>query len=174
MTQPQIPSLPEALRALADIPIEADGVGLRFLPDFLPTAWMDAWFAELRPRAGIAAQDFLAFALTGEEEEECVTFWLARPGVRIEEQPVVALGPWSMPELLASDLAGFLWGIADVLSPDGIDASLETDSNHDLVRVARRFAPTGRRTWTEAQTAARAEFPDFLDHFARWAPARQP
>ncbi|MHA6756981.1 hypothetical protein [Streptacidiphilus sp. PAMC 29251] len=155
------PQMPEALLALANVPLDLDGVGLRFLPDFLPTKQMETWFRDLAVPGGAPANDFLIFAVDREEGLDSMAFWLARPGAALEEQPVVAIGPYTRPQLIARDLASCLWFLADAFTVMGIDASPEGSLNYGLVEVAERFAPGSRQTVAGAETRAAEEFPDF-------------
>ncbi|MEY9839234.1 hypothetical protein [Streptacidiphilus sp. EB103A] len=158
--------MPEALRALADVPLELDGAGLRFLPGFLPVEMTVLWIRDIVAPGRATPNDFLVFGETCVDEIDYTAFWLVRPGAAIEDQPVVSIG-YGAPQLLAASLADFLWFLADAFNPKGIDGRLEDSANYELIRIAGRFAPDNRQTCTSAESRAAEEFPNFADLFVR-------
>jgi hypothetical protein len=158
--------MPEALLALADVPLELDGAGLRFLSGFLPVETTVPWIRNIVAPGRASANDFLVFGETCVDEIDYTAFWLVRPGAAIVDQPVVSIG-YGVPQLLAASLADFLWFLADAFNPQGIDDHPEDSANYELLRVAERFAPESRRTYTSAESRAAEEFPNFADLFVQ-------
>lgn len=122
------------------------------------TDWFRAW-------TGNAELDGDAFRVIGQSGSGgYVAFWRIRPGRPVAEQPVVFCGSEGEMCVLAEDLAGFLWFLADGWGP--IDVAYPGHRvprpSPELAAVAERFAGAGsRRPAAEIQAAAARAFPGF-------------
>ncbi|MDX2295741.1 MULTISPECIES: SMI1/KNR4 family protein [Streptomyces] len=142
-----------------------DGVDFEPFKAFLPaeetTDWLRAWTGngELR------GDDFRVFGQDG--SGGYVAFWLVRPGLILADQPVVFLGSEGETGVVAGDLGGFLWLLADGFGPWEAATSYEPDwtprPNNELVAIAEQFASDRRQPAVAVIEQAAADFPDFDD-----------
>ncbi|MEV4942902.1 SMI1/KNR4 family protein [Streptomyces zaomyceticus] len=159
---------PAALAAALATPFDyAGGDGVDFEPftAFLSaeetTEWFRAWTGNGELRGG----DFRVFGQDG--SGGYAAFWLVRPGLLLADQPVVFLGSEGETGVVARDLGGFLWLLADGFGPWEAATSYEPDwtprPNDELTAIAERFAPDQRQPAATVIEQAAAEFPDFDD-----------
>lgn len=155
-------TFPSALAAVAGASFNYcdDGIDYEPYAEFLSakeaTDWIRSW-------TGNGELDGDAFRVFGQDGAGgLVALWLIRPGRALVDQPVVFFGSEGELGVLATELAGFLWLLADGLGPHeavfGPDE--EPRVNPELTAIAERFAPGPRRAAAVIETAA-AEFPDF-------------
>lgn len=110
-------SFPEALLAVAGVAFDY-GAGDadyephdRFLTAEETTSWIRAW-------TGNQELDGADIRVVGEDGTGgYAAFWMARPGRPLCEQPVVFFGSEGELGVVASDLGGFLWVLADGSGP---------------------------------------------------------
>ncbi|WP_103500600.1 MULTISPECIES: SMI1/KNR4 family protein [unclassified Streptomyces] len=155
---------PAALDAVAEIEFDyADGEGVDFEPyaDFLTaedtTDWIRAWTGNTE----LNGDDYRVFGQDG--TGGYAALWLVRPGRPLTDQPVVFLGSEGEVGVVATDLAAFLWVLADGSGPYEATADPGRDSRPDaeLVDLAEEFAPGRRDTAAALVAAANEEFPTF-------------
>ncbi|MBR7839958.1 hypothetical protein KDL01_42385, partial [Actinospica durhamensis] len=101
-------------------------------------------------------------------------FWLVRPGVPVEAQPVVYVGSEGERGVIARDLGDLLWLFALGVGPrEAFSASSSRDSRGSLDaqpsaefrELALRYAPAGESLDVSGIVeAAGAEFPGFDDY----------
>ena len=121
--------------------------------------------------------DFRIFGLDG--TGGFAAFWLVRAGRPVAEQPVVFFGGEGEFGVVAPDLSGFLWVLAEGFGPaEAADECATAEDAYgepraELTAIAERFVPGGRRPAREIIKAARAEFPDFEDHILGLCPAEE-
>lgn len=139
-----------------------DGEGIDFEPyeEFLDpeetTLWWRAW-------TGNPDADGTQFRVFGQDGTGgLAAFWMVRPGVAIEEQPVVFLGSEGAAGVVAPDLAGYLWLLAEGVGPmEAVEHSgLARRPEPYLTAIAEAYAPTGQPA-PAIIAAAQSEFPDF-------------
>ncbi|MEV6398303.1 SMI1/KNR4 family protein [Streptomyces sp. NPDC051907] len=154
---------PPALAAVAGIGFHYDDDGVDFEPyDRFLTAeetadWLRAWTGNDELDGG----DLRVFGQDG--TGGYAAFWLVRTGAPLECQPVVFFGSEGELGVVAGDLPGFLWLLADgfgpleaVEYPDG-----SPNPNPRLAAVAERFTSGERRSAKDVMAEAAREFPDF-------------
>jgi hypothetical protein len=129
----------------------------QFRPDEDTAYWLPLWTGTDR----LSPKDFLVFGQDGSGGYAII--WLARAGAPVTEQPVVFLGSEGDHGVIASDLADFLWLLADGSGP--YEAVEEPDRpsrpNPELTAIAERHAPDARKSAAEVITLARKRFPHF-------------
>ncbi|MFG2775745.1 SMI1/KNR4 family protein [Streptomyces sp. NPDC048350] len=156
---------PPALTAVAAAPRAHEGdEGIDYEPfeGFLSpedtTAWLRAW-------TGDEALVGDAFRVIGQNGAGgYVAFWRVRPDRPVTDQPVVFCGSEGEMCVLAQDLSGFLWLLADGYGPIDVayPGQREPLPEPGLLTVAERYADAGsRRPAPEILASAAAEFPDF-------------
>lgn len=91
--------------------------------------------------------------------------WFARPGQPLTEQPVVFMGSEGECGVVAGDLSGFLWVLADGFGPMEAALYQEREARTDaaLAELAERHATTPRRPAREIIIEAQAEFATFAE-----------
>ncbi|NJP68532.1 SMI1/KNR4 family protein [Streptomyces spiramenti] len=157
---------PAALDAVAEIefPFGEDGqIDFEPYSDFLPPDETTDWFRAWTGNAEVTGDAYLVFGQDGTGGHAAI--WLVREGRPLTEQPVVFLGSEGELGVLAPDLAGFLWVLADGSGPYEAATDPERGSlpNPELVDLAQDFTSGDRRTAAEVIAAADAEFPTFED-----------
>lgn len=158
---------PEALAAVAAVrfdygPGDADyEPHARFMTREQTTAWIRAWTGN----RAIDGDDFLVIGEDG--TGGFAAFWLARPNRPAAEQPVVFFGSEGDLGIVAPDLAGYLWILADGSGPleavDKYEHDRPSRPHAELTAIAKRFAGGGRRPARAIIDAAQAEFPGFVE-----------
>ncbi|WP_176732554.1 SMI1/KNR4 family protein [Streptomyces sp. MnatMP-M17] len=152
-----------ALAAVADVPFHyaEDAADFEPFPAFLSaeetTEWLRAW-----TRNGeVDGDEFRVFGQDGTGGYAAI--WLTRPDRPLADQPVVFLGSEGEAGVIAADLAGFLWLLADGLGPrEAVDSpGQKLCPDAALSAIAERFAPGFRRPASAVIDAAAREFPDF-------------
>ncbi|MFI1969100.1 SMI1/KNR4 family protein [Streptomyces cinnamoneus] len=148
-----------------------DGVGIDFEPyDAFDSAeettgWLRQW-------TGNPAVDGDAYRVFGQDGAGgLVALWCARPGRPLTEQPVVYIGSEGECGVVAGDLSGFLWVLADGFGPmaAALYGAGEADEAHETgpgaapAELAARHATTPRRPAREIVAEAQAEFPAFAE-----------
>ncbi|TPQ22227.1 SMI1/KNR4 family protein [Streptomyces sporangiiformans] len=125
------------------------------------TAWFRAWTGN----GDLNGDGFRVFGQDG--TGGYAAFWLIRRGRALVEQPVVFLGSEGETGVVACNLAGFLWLLADGFGPWEAATSYEPDrvprANRELTAIAEDFAPHLRASATAVTEQATREFPDFGD-----------
>ncbi|WP_030412728.1 hypothetical protein [Streptomyces sp. NRRL S-1448] len=157
---------PPALAAVAEAGFDVgdDGEGVDFEPfDAFESAeettdWLRHWTGNHE----LDGDAFRFFGMDGTGGRAAI--WCARPGRPLAEQPVVFLGSEGECGVVAGDLSGFLWVLADGLGP--VEAVVfDHDAHPDpaLTALAERYATTPRRTAEQIIEEAEAEFPTFCE-----------
>ncbi|GLY88977.1 SMI1/KNR4 family protein [Actinoallomurus iriomotensis] len=100
----------------------------------------------------VDGSEFRVFGSTGAGDK--LGFWLVRPGVPVDEQPVVHFGSEGGASVMACDLGDLLWYFANGFLYDA-------QPNEALRLIAEHHAPERRRSNEEIEAAAEAEFPGF-------------
>ncbi|MFC0540886.1 SMI1/KNR4 family protein [Kutzneria chonburiensis] len=128
-----------------------------FRPDEDTAYWLPLWTGTdlLNPR------DFLVFGQDGSGGYAVI--WLAREDVPVIEQPVVFMGSEGEHGVIASDLADFLWLLADGSGPyEAVEDPERPSRPHpELTAIAERHAPAARKSAAEVISLARQRFPQF-------------
>ncbi|MGA5729889.1 SMI1/KNR4 family protein [Streptomyces seoulensis] len=161
-------AFPPALAAALAVPFEYDdgrGVDFEPFPAFVSEAETTDWF---RSWTGNPEVDGAAFRVFGQDGTGgYAAFWLVRESRPLSEQPVVFLGSEGETGVIAPDLAGFLWLLADGFGPKEAATTYEPDwsppRNDELEAVATRFAADSRWPASDVIRRAAEEFPDFDD-----------
>jgi hypothetical protein len=159
---------PAALAAALATPFDyAGGDGVDFEPftAFLSAEETTEWFRAWTGNGELRGDDFRVFGQDG--SGGYAAFWLVRPGLLLADQPVVFLGSEGETGVVARDLGGFLWLLADGFGPWEAATSYEPDwiprPHNELAAIAERFAPAQRQPAATVIERAAAEFPDFDD-----------
>lgn len=159
---------PEALSAVAKVFFDY-GAGeadyephKQFLTAERTTTWIRAWTRNQE----LDGDDF---RVVGEDGTGgYAAFWLVRMGRPVSEQPVVFFGSEGDLGVVAPDLGGYLWVLADGSGPfeavDERERSRPSQPHAELTAIAERFAPGRRRPARTIIEAAQAEFPGFEDY----------
>lgn len=155
---------PSALGAVArvDLPYRHDGdVDYEPYDEFVSAEQTRGWWQAWTGNTDLDGGDFRVFGQDG--TGGMVAFWLERPGRPLVDQPVVFFGSEGERGVVASDLANYLWLLADGSGPHEAVAQPHRAScpNPTMVAIAERFAPDARRSAAEVISTAREEFPDF-------------
>ncbi|MEU9374491.1 SMI1/KNR4 family protein [Streptomyces sp. NPDC048255] len=157
------PALAEVSRVEFDYGDEGEGV------DFSPyeafesaeetTDWLRHWTANHE----LDGDAYRVFGQDGSGGLAAV--WCVRAGRPLAEQPVVFLGSEGECGVVAGDLSGFLWVLADGFGPREAALHAEREARPDaaLTAIAERHATTPRRPAREIITEAQAEFATFED-----------
>ncbi len=150
---------------MADVPFHyaEDAADFEPFPEFLSaeetTEWLRAWTGN----GEVDGDDFRVFGQDGTGGYAAI--WLTRPDRPLADQPVVFLGSEGETGVVATDLAGFLWLLADGLGPrEAVESPGQRPrTDGELTAIAERFAPGSRRSASAVIDAAAREFPDFED-----------
>lgn len=144
-------------------------------PAFLSAQATDRSFGPIRPESERPSGHFRIFGQEGAGGH--MAFWLVRSGAALTDQPVVLLGSEGEAVVVARDLSGLLWLLAQGYGPveAGIPewrrAEWSAVERPGLVEIAERYAPGHRRPVQELVAAAQQEFPDFEQFYqATWRP----
>ncbi|MFG2715566.1 SMI1/KNR4 family protein [Streptomyces goshikiensis] len=154
------PALADVARAEFDY---AEGEGVDFEPyeAFLSAEETTDW---LRHWTGNHELDGDAFRVFGQDGTGgLAAIWCVRAGAPLAEQPVVFMGSEGETGVVAGDLSGFLWLLADGFGPMEASEYAERPARPDasLTALATRHATSPRRPAQEIIAAAGAEFPSF-------------
>ncbi|MBB4929822.1 hypothetical protein F4561_000642 [Lipingzhangella halophila] len=123
------------------------------------TAW---WFRLWTGNDEVDGREFRFFCMEG--AGGYTGLWLTREGRPLEAQPVVYLGSEGEIAVMASDVGSFLWLLAQGWGPHEVTEEREPGPvDPDLVRIAERNAPGGRREPAAIVRQAREEFPHFTE-----------
>ncbi|MFG2828206.1 SMI1/KNR4 family protein [Streptomyces sp. NPDC048434] len=157
---------PPALAEVARIRFDYDeGEGVDFEPYHAfdsaeeSTDWLRHW-------TGNHELDGGAYRIFGQDGTGgLAAIWCVRPGRPLAEQPVVFMGSEGECGVVAGDLSGFLWVLADGFGPMEAVVYEEREARPDaaLAEIAERYAATPRRPAQEIITEARAEFATFAE-----------
>lgn len=144
-------------------------------PAFLSAAATDRSFGPISPECERPSDHFRIFGQEGAGGH--MAFWLVRPDTALTDQPVVFLGSEGEAVVVARDLSGLLWLLAQGYGP--VEAAMPEWRRDDwtaverpeFTEIAEQHAPGRRRPVQELVTAAQQEFPDF-EHFylTTWCP----
>jgi hypothetical protein len=151
--------LPAALAEAHRSGFFEDHDGYDFEPDdaFSPAAEMLEWWRAWTGDATAGVPPLKVFGRDG--SGGLVAFWAKDEGSAIEAQPVVFLGSEGELAVIAADLGGYLWLLANGVGPletvDGVQR--EPEPIEPLVSIARRFTGVGERPVAAVISAARAE-----------------
>lgn len=155
---------PPALAEVAEVEFDFgdDGEGVDFEP-YAAFASVDETTDWLRHWTGNHDLDGAAFRLFGQDGTGGrAAIWCARPGRPLTEQPVVFLGSEGERGLVAGDLSGFLWVLADGFGPvEAVMYDHEPRPDAALTALAERRATTPRRPAQQIIEEAAAAFPTF-------------
>jgi hypothetical protein len=174
--------LPQALAAAMALVVDVlrsepreHGFDLEPYPAFLSAQATDRSFGPISPECERPSDHFRIFGLEGAGGH--VAFWLVRPGAALTDQPVVFLGSEGETVVVARDLSGLLWLLAQGYGP--VEAGMPEWRRDDwsaverpgLVEIAEQHAPGERRPVHELLAAAQQEFPNFERFYlATWWP----
>ncbi|MER5560931.1 SMI1/KNR4 family protein [Streptomyces sp. NPDC002506] len=170
MTAHEDRQFPDALAAAMAVRIECigeDGVDFEPYECFLSADETTDWFRAWTGNAEVNGDGFRVFGQDG--TGGYAAFWLVRPGRGLAQQPIVFLGSEGETGVVASNVAAFLWLLADGFGPWEAATSDEPEPdwapqvNRDLAAVAKRFAPDHRASAAAIIAQAAHEFPDFED-----------
>ncbi|MFJ4779355.1 SMI1/KNR4 family protein [Streptomyces sp. NPDC088762] len=166
--------LPPALADVARVTFEygEEGEGVDFEPyqAFCSAAETTDW---LRHWTGNHDLDGDAYRVFGQDGSGgLAAIWRVRPGRPLAEQPVVFMGSEGEVGVVAGDLSGLLWVLADGFGPREAALHREREARPDAVlsEIAARHATSPRRPAREIITEAQAEFASFeedLDELCR-------
>ncbi|MEC4016388.1 SMI1/KNR4 family protein [Streptomyces sp. H27-D2] len=157
---------PAPLAAVAAVALDYDdGAGVDFEPyaAFLPAEETAEWF---RAWTGNRELNGDAFRVFGQDGAGGYTaFWLARQNRALADQPIVFLGSEGETGVVARDLGGFLWLLADGFGPceavDPQEHGRAARPHQELAAIAEQFAPDQRQPAAAVTELATREFPDF-------------
>ncbi|MER5466836.1 SMI1/KNR4 family protein [Streptomyces sp. NPDC002668] len=157
------PALADVARVEFDYGDEGEGVDFEPYDAFDSAEETTDW---LRHWTGNHELDGGAYRVFGQDGTGgLAAIWYARPGRPLTEQPVVFMGSEGECGVVAGDLSGFLWVLADGFGP--MEAALyeEREARPDaaLVKLAERHATTPRRPAREIIIEAQAEFATFAE-----------
>ncbi|MFZ3498526.1 SMI1/KNR4 family protein [Streptomyces sp. 5.8] len=157
------PALADVARVEFDYGDEGEGVDFEPYEAFVSaedtTDWLRAW-------TGNHEVDGDAYRVFGQDGSGgLAALWCVRPGRPLHEQPVVFMGSEGEVGVVAGDLSGFLWVLADGFGPREAALYPERAPRPDeaLAGIAGRHATTARRPAAEVVAGARAEFGTFED-----------
>jgi len=142
-----------------------DGIDFEPFEEFFPaeenTVWIQAWTGN----EGLDGAEFRIFGQDG--TGGYAAFWLVREGRPIEDQPIVFFGSEGEVGVVASNLADYLWLLADGLGPlEAVEYGAESaKANPEFARFAQEHAAAAKRPAAELLARARAEFPSFAEDF---------
>ncbi len=160
---------PAALAAVAVAGFDyddGDGVDFEPYPAFLSAEETTDWFRAWTGNPELDGDDFRVFGQDGTGGYAAI--WLSRPEAALVDQPVVFLGSEGETGVVAADLGGFLWLLADGLGPceaaDPYRSDRAPRPAPELAEIAERFAPGRREPAAVVIERATAEFPGFEDH----------
>lgn len=164
------PALADVARVEFDYGDEGEGVDFEPYDAFDSAEETTDW---LRHWTGNHDLDGGAYRVFGQDGTGgLVAIWCAWPGRPLAEQPVVFIGSEGECGVVAADLSGFLWVLADGFGP--MEAALYEDRearpDAALAEIAERHATTPRRPAREIITEAQTEFATFavdLDKLCR-------
>ncbi|GAA1993665.1 SMI1/KNR4 family protein [Catenulispora subtropica] len=172
--------LPAALAAIAalgfpeageDDEDEDDHPTVDFEPfeEFLDAEDTTDWFRTWTANPETTGDQFRVFGQTS--AGGYAAFWLVRDDAPLTDQPIVFLGPEGETGVVACDLSGFLWLVADGSGPyEAVEYPTRRSRPHpEFTAIAEKHATGERMTAREVVAAARDEFPDFEDTMAELA-----
>lgn len=164
------PALADVARVGFDYGDEGEGVDFEPYEAFLSAEETTDW---LRHWTGNHELDGDAYRVFGQDGSGgLAAVWCVRPGQPLDRQPVVFMGSEGEVGLVAGDLSGFLWVLADGFGPREAALYAERAARPDaaLAEIAGRHASAPRRPAREIVAGARAEFASFeedLDELCR-------
>lgn len=170
MTPNEDRELPAALAAALAVRLDRigeDGVDFEPFEGFLTADETTDWFRAWTGNPELTGDDFRVFGQDG--TGGYAAFWLARPGGALVEQPVVFLGSEGETDVVARNLAAFLWLLADGFGPLEAATSYEPEPDRvphpdrELTAIAEDFALDHRAPAATVIAEAAREFPDFDD-----------
>ncbi|MEO3972458.1 SMI1/KNR4 family protein [Streptomyces sp. CAU 1734] len=159
--------LPLALAAAAEAEYEYDdGDGVDFEPyeAFLSADDTTSWIRSWTGNGELTGEEFLVFGQDG--TGGFAALWLIRPGADLVSQPVVFLGSEGDTGVVARDVAAYLWLLADGYGPfEAVESpgGRNPRPHEELLAIAERYAPGGRRSAEDVIAEAAREFPDFQE-----------
>ncbi len=149
-----------------------DGEGVDFEPyeDFESAEETTDWLRDWTGNHELDGDAYRLFGMDGTGGQAAI--WCARPGRPLAEQPVVFMSSEGECGVVAGDLSGFLWVLADGIGP--MEAALydtyDVRPDAVLTALAERHATTPRRPAEEIITEAKTRFARFaadLDELCR-------
>lgn len=154
-------ALAEVARFEFDYGDEGEGVDFEPYEAFVSAGETTDW---LRHWTGNHELDGDAYRVFGQDGSGgLAAVWCVRPGQPLDRQPVVFMGSEGEVGLVAGDLSGFLWVLADGFGPREAALYAERAARPDaaLAEMAGRHATAPRRPALEIVAEARAEFASF-------------
>lgn len=155
------PALADVARVEFDYGDEGEGVDFEPYEAFVSAEETTDW---LRHWTGNHELDGGAYRVFGQDGSGgLAAVWCVRPGLPLDRQPVVFMGSEGEVGLVAGDLSGFLWVLADGFGPREAALYPDREARPDaaLSELAVRHVTTPRRPAREIVAEARAEFPTF-------------
>ncbi|WFB08413.1 SMI1/KNR4 family protein [Streptomyces sp. LX-29] len=166
MTTTDDRDFPAALSALARVEFDyADGDGVDYEPydAFHSAERTTFWLRHWTGNHDLDGDDLRPFGQDG--SGGYAAFWLARPDRPLADQPVVFFGSEGSLGVVAPDLDGFLWLLADGFGPMEAVENPEWEGagpNAEVARIAERHARGPRQPAAAVLRRAREEFPGFV------------
>ena len=127
------------------------------------TAW---WYRLWTGNEHTDGSEFRFFGTSG--AGDYTGFWLVRPAVAIEQQPIIYLGSEGQRGLIARDMADLLWLFAAGYGPkealEGVDELWSAQPTGQFRAIAVRHAPGRELPPLQIVEAAATEFPHFSEY----------
>uniref|UniRef100_A0AAU2JQL5 SMI1/KNR4 family protein n=1 Tax=Streptomyces sp. NBC_00049 TaxID=2903617 RepID=A0AAU2JQL5_9ACTN len=164
------PALADVARVTFDYGDDGEGVDFEPYAAFESAEGTTHW---LRHWTGNHDLDGAAYRVFGQDGSGgLAAVWCVREGRPLAEQPVVFMGSEGEVGVVAGDLSGMLWVLADGFGPREAALYKEREARPDaaLAAIAERHATGPRRPALEIITEAQAEFASFeedLDELCR-------
>jgi hypothetical protein len=157
------PALADVARIEFDYGEEGEGVDFEPYDAFDSAEETTDW---LRNWTGNHELDGGAYRVFGQDGTGgLAAIWCVRPGRPLAEQPVVFLGSEGECGVVAGNLSGLLWVLADGFGPReaAVDEDREARPDAALTLLAERHATTPCRPAREIIAEAQAEFASFAE-----------
>ncbi|HWM85744.1 MAG TPA: hypothetical protein VNO33_07895 [Kofleriaceae bacterium] len=142
-----------------------DGEGIDFEPyqEFQSADDNAAWFKAWTGNDEVDGSEYRVFGQDG--TGGYAAFWLVREGKPILEQPIVFFGSEGELGIVAASFSDYLWLLAGGFGPLEAVEYPEDDRSPsaDFTEFAGRNAPGDQKSPREVLSAAKAEFPGFVE-----------
>jgi len=165
------PALADVARVEFDYGDDGEGVDFEPYEAFESAEETTDWLRDWTGNHELDGDAYRLFGMDGTGGQAAI--WCARPGRPLAEQPVVFMDSEGECGVVAGDLSGFLWVLADGIGPKEAALYETYDVRPDavLTALAERHATTPRRPAQEIITEAKAQFASFaadLDELCRY------